>query len=95
MRKSVFDMEPTSWLSGGPVLELPALQGSDDERALAAKIREAGLRRLFSSPSALDIRAQHEVLQLAEELYIETSAVAIITRRSDYMGAQAEPEAAH
>lgn len=92
MRKSVLDTSPTEWVSGGPILGLPALQGSDDERALAAKIREAGLRRLFAAPSALDLRAQHEVLQLIEELCIETSAAVIITRRHEYLGTEADPE---
>ncbi|MDA8108133.1 MAG: hypothetical protein M0015_05825 [Betaproteobacteria bacterium] len=88
MRKSIFDTEATTWVSGGPVLGLPALQGSDDERNLAAKIREAGLRRLFSAPSALDIRMQHEALQLAEELCTETSAAVIVSRAHDYLAAK-------
>lgn len=82
MGKSILDTEPTIWLSGGPVLGLPVLQGSDDECALAAKIREASLRRLFAAPSALDIRVQHEALQLAEELCTETSAAVILARPS-------------
>lgn len=76
MRKTIFDTEATTWVSGGPVLGLLVLQGSDDERALAAEIRDAGIRRLFSSPSGPDIHGQHEALQLIDELCIETSAAA-------------------
>lgn len=90
MRKSLFDTEPTTWVSGGPVLGLPALRGSDDECALAAKIREAALRHLFSAPSALDIRAQHEALQLIDELCTETSAAVIVSRAYDYVGATSQ-----
>ena len=90
MRKSVFDTAPTEWVPGCPYLGLPELQGSDVEYASAARIRDAGLRRLFAAPSGLDIRAQHEVLQLIEELCTETSAVAIISRAHDYLGADGQ-----